>query len=168
MKLVNDFHNKLCSDLDNTYFPTLNRNNYNLKVHYTVECYNNGVLGYADFIKKLSKQCKDTQENLHAIVSKYVIDFEGYKFQLWWIIVNSNTNNKNKIFIACKSEKVAENYINKFNNVSDIKVYDVDFYGEATYNEIRDKFNNVDIINANNFKSFAVINQYCYNKIYHN
>jgi hypothetical protein len=82
MKIVEDFHNKLSSELDKTYFPTLNHNNYDLKTHYAVECFNNGCLTYKNLIKKLSKSCKDTQENIHNIVKKYIGDFEGYEFKI--------------------------------------------------------------------------------------
>jgi hypothetical protein len=35
-----------------------------------------------NLIKKLSKSCKDTQENIHNIVKKYIGDFEGYEFKI--------------------------------------------------------------------------------------
>lgn len=83
MKLVNDFFNKLLAELDKTYFPTVKyyRDNENCaKVHYAVECFSNGVLGYDELIANLAIYCEDNRPvYLHLIVSKYVLDFEGFE-----------------------------------------------------------------------------------------
>ena len=83
MKLVNDFFNKLAVELDKTYFPTVKyyRDNENCaKVHYNIELFNNGCLTYYELINRLSLRCNDTKENIHAIVSKYVSDFEKFVY----------------------------------------------------------------------------------------
>lgn len=84
MKIVTDFFNKLAVELDKTYFPDVKyyRDNDDCaKVHYAIELFNNGCLAYDKFIKKLSKPCKETELNIHKIVSKYIEDFDGYKFK---------------------------------------------------------------------------------------
>lgn len=84
MKIVTDFFNKLAVELDKTYFPDVKYyrdNNDCAKVHYAIELFNNGCLTYDKFIKKLSKLCKETELNIHKIVSKYIEDFDGYKFK---------------------------------------------------------------------------------------
>ena len=83
MKTVNDFFNKLASELDKTYFPNVKYYRDDKKctnVHYAVECFNNGVSFYHNFIDVLSKNCNESKENMHKIVSKYVEDFEGYEY----------------------------------------------------------------------------------------
>jgi len=84
MVLVDDFFNKLAKDLDKKYFPDVKyyRDDKNCTaVHYAIEQFNNGVSTYDKLIKKLSSACKDTKENIHAIVSKYVKDFGDYKYE---------------------------------------------------------------------------------------
>ncbi len=84
MKIVNDFFNKLCGELDKTYFPEVKyyRDNENTtKIHYTAELFNNGCLTYPELIKRISKATKDTKENIHKIVSKYIENFDGYVYK---------------------------------------------------------------------------------------
>jgi len=83
MKTVDDFFNKVCQEIDKTYFPEVKyyRDNKNTtKIHHAVELFNNGVLTYNHLIKHLSINTKETKENIHKIVSKYITDFEGYTY----------------------------------------------------------------------------------------
>lgn len=84
MKLVNDFFNKVCSEIDSTYFPEVKYyrdNKSTTKIHYCVELFNNGALTYNEFIKGLSIYTKETEKNIHKIISKYVTDFEDYTYK---------------------------------------------------------------------------------------
>lgn len=84
MKIVNDFFNKLAKELGEKYFPTVKyyRDNKDCTaVHYALELFNNGCLTYHELIKRLAKSCRETEANIHAIVSKYIKDFEGYEFE---------------------------------------------------------------------------------------
>ena len=84
MKLVTNFFNELASDIDKTYFVNVKYYRDNTEctnVHYAIELFNNGCLTYKLLVSKLAKNCKDTKENLHKIVSKYVVDFEGYEYK---------------------------------------------------------------------------------------
>lgn len=84
LRIVPDFFNKLAQDLDKKYFPEVkyyHDDKNDAKVHYAVECFNNGVMGYETLIKKLSAACKDTPENIHKIVSKYIADFGDYVYK---------------------------------------------------------------------------------------
>lgn len=84
MKKAPEFFNKLTKELDTTYFPNVKyyRDNKNTtKIHYAAECFNNGVLTYTKLIDKISAACKDTKENIHKIVSKYIADFEGFEYK---------------------------------------------------------------------------------------
>jgi hypothetical protein len=83
MKLTNDFFNKLAKELDTKYFADVKyyKDDKNCaKVHYAIELFNNGCLTYTALINCLSKNCKDSKDNIHAIVKNYVI-FEGYEFK---------------------------------------------------------------------------------------
>lgn len=73
--IVDDFFNKLVTDLDKNY-----NTRDNMKVGYACECFNNGVLTYSKLIDKLTIECKDTHENIHTLVSKYIIDFGSYEY----------------------------------------------------------------------------------------
>ncbi len=83
MKIAPDFF-KLCQEIDKTYFPEVKYyrdNKHTEKIHYAVELFNNGCSTYEKLINTLSKETKESKENIHAIVSKYIADFEGYKYQ---------------------------------------------------------------------------------------
>ena len=85
MKLVDDFMNKLAGDLDKKYFPNLKYYRDEDKcanVHYACELYSNGCSTYSQLINKLAKNCKETKENIHAIVNKYVESFENYEYKV--------------------------------------------------------------------------------------
>ena len=85
MKLTEDFFNKVLTELDAKYFPEVKfyRDNENdAKLHYAIECFSNGVLTYSKLIDKVSKLCKDTKQNVHNIISKYIVDFEGYNYEI--------------------------------------------------------------------------------------
>jgi len=84
MKIVDNFHNKLCSEIDKKYFPEVkyyHDNVHTQKIHYAVECFSNGVLTYSKLIDKLSTHTKDTKENIHKIVSDFVIDWQGFTYK---------------------------------------------------------------------------------------
>lgn len=90
MKLQEDFYNKVMPDIKSTYFPTVNvlasdkeyksriYQRYS-KVKYQVELFHNGCLVYNQFINKLSTLCKDSENNIHTLISKYVSSFGEYK-----------------------------------------------------------------------------------------
>ena len=85
MKLVQDFFNKLASEIDKTYFPNLKYYRDDIKcanVHYAIELYSNGCSTYSTLIKKLAKNTKESREKIHSIVSKHVIDFEDFKYEI--------------------------------------------------------------------------------------
>ena len=83
-KLVKDFVNKVNPVLDNKYFPDvkvyLDRPQL-IASHYQTELHSNGVTSYSQLITKLSKIFKDTEENIHGIVSQFVEDFGDYEFK---------------------------------------------------------------------------------------
>ena len=83
MKLVNDFYNKLVTEIHKTYFKTfkyLKDSEKGAKVCYAIECFSNGVLGYDELIANLAINCEDNRPAyLHLIVSKYVLNFEGFE-----------------------------------------------------------------------------------------
>jgi hypothetical protein len=84
-KIKDDFFNKLASDIDKKYFPDVKYyrdDKDDTAVHYAIELFNNGVSGYDTLINKLSKHCKDTKENIHKIVSKYIEDFGDYEYKI--------------------------------------------------------------------------------------
>lgn len=81
MKLIDNFYNNLAVEIDKTYFPKLNHNNYDRQSHFAIELYSNGRLTYSKLISRLAKSCKETKEAIHLIVSKYVVDFEGYVYK---------------------------------------------------------------------------------------
>jgi hypothetical protein len=81
--IVPDFFNKLCGEIDKTYFPEVEYyrdDERTEKVHYTVELFNNGVIGYTQLIDTLSSATKDTKENIHNIVSKYIESFGDFTY----------------------------------------------------------------------------------------
>jgi len=83
MKIVSDFFNKTAQAIDKKYFPSVKyyRDDKDCTdVHYTIELFNNGCLTYNDLIKRLAKSCKETHQNIHSIVSKYIEDFEGVTY----------------------------------------------------------------------------------------
>lgn len=85
MKKTENFFNKLAKELDKQYFPNVKyygENKNCADTHHTIELFNNGVLTYDNLIKRLSKSCKDTKENIHNTVKKYIADFEDYSYNV--------------------------------------------------------------------------------------
>lgn len=85
IKIVSDFFNKLVGELDKKYFPDVKYYRDNAKtteIHRTVELFNNGVLTYDKLIQRLSDNCGETKENIHAIVSNFIEDFGDFKYNL--------------------------------------------------------------------------------------
>ncbi len=138
MTLVDNFFNKLTSDLDKTYFPDVKYyrdNKYTTNIHYAIECFNNGVLTYEKLINKLVKNTKDSKENIHNIVSKYIEDFEGYepnfvstenlipKEKMVQMIVNNmatminNVSPYTKTLTKYKNQEILEDVIKKLNEL---------------------------------------------------
>lgn len=80
MQKVNDFYNKLVSEIRSTYFSTENPvYSENRKYHsakYAIELFNNGCLTLNILINKLSKNCIESKENIEKIVNKYFISTE--------------------------------------------------------------------------------------------
>lgn len=85
IKIVSDFFNKLCGELDKKYFPHVKyyRDDKNTtQIHQVSELFNNGVLTYNKLIDTLSKSCNETKENIHKIVSNYIEDFGDFKYKV--------------------------------------------------------------------------------------
>lgn len=85
MKKAPEFFNGLTKELDTTYFPEVKYyrdKKETTDIHYTCELFNNGCLGYDKLVSRIAKSCKDTKENIHAIASKYIADFEGYEYKV--------------------------------------------------------------------------------------
>lgn len=83
MRLTDNFFNKVAQEIDSTYFPQVKfyRDNvHTTQIHYALELFSNGVSTYPTLINALSLHTRDSKENIHAIVSKYVIDFEEYQY----------------------------------------------------------------------------------------
>ncbi len=83
MKIVNDFFNKACSDIDKKYFPDVKYyrdTKETAAIHYAVELFNNGVIGYNELLDKVSLACKVTHEEIYTILSKH-IEFENLEFK---------------------------------------------------------------------------------------
>jgi hypothetical protein len=84
MKTAPDFFNHVCQEIDKKYFPEVKYyrdNKHTEKIHYAVELFNNGCSTYIKFINTLAKETKDSKENIHTTVSKYIADFEGYTYR---------------------------------------------------------------------------------------
>ena len=76
---VDDFYNKLMNKIRETYFPEINEYYYN--VRHVVENFSNGVLSYTIFIRKLSKICDDTKENIHMMVSEFIENWGDFEYK---------------------------------------------------------------------------------------
>jgi len=75
MKLTTDFFNKLATNIREKYFPEIKYyrdNDMCANGIYSIELFSNGCINYDNLIKRLSKYCKDTKENIKLIVDKYV------------------------------------------------------------------------------------------------
>jgi hypothetical protein len=109
---------------------------------------------------------------------KFVQTFESYKKtdeseEYWWVVVYPNTDlkeHKTIVAVGCKSDKSGDSYVEKFNNISDIKVYNVEYYGKATLAKVKEYYSDsdkdMDYILAHDYKSFGEVNRYVYKKIY--
>lgn len=76
MELVDDFYNKLCAELDLTYFPNLvyyGDSKRCSKVHYRVELFNNGCISYFRLIKSVATLCNTDIDTIKQIVDKYIL-----------------------------------------------------------------------------------------------
>lgn len=74
-KKVDDFYNKLLKELDTKFFPDVKyyRDNKDCtKLHYTVELFNNGVITYTTLVKRVSKLCRISNEEVKKILSNYL------------------------------------------------------------------------------------------------
>lgn len=83
IKIAKNFIDVL-SEIDAKYFPDIKYygdHDAGLAIHYAVECFNNGVRTYNNMIRIIAENTKDTQENIHTIVSKYIEDFGEYVFK---------------------------------------------------------------------------------------
>lgn len=81
--MIPEFFNPLTKELDTKYYPDVkyyHDDKNTQQLHHTCELFNNGCLTYDKLIERLSKACLDTKTALHAIVRKYVEDFEGYDY----------------------------------------------------------------------------------------
>ena len=79
MKLEEEFFNKVVSKIDSIYFPDVKyyRDNKNCeKIHHAVENFNNGIISYDKLIKIISKYTKDSELNIHKIVSDFIIEWK--------------------------------------------------------------------------------------------
>lgn len=82
---TNDFFNKVAFEIRNTYFKNENHGTTENKDYHkttqTIELFNNGCLTYRQLIGRLSKSCKDTTKNIHAIIEKYIVSFGSYEYK---------------------------------------------------------------------------------------
>lgn len=106
---MSDFFN-LTTELDKKYFPNVKfyRDDKNaVDMHYAVELFNNGVLGYNKLITKLAKSCNDTEKNIHEIVKKYIKTFGDFKptHENVSSIKDTLNNNNNKFKIDLSNYK---------------------------------------------------------------
>ena len=79
---VENFFNKLATEVKLKYFPTENHgtteNKNYWKATQAVEDFNNGCLTYRQLILRLAKSCQDKNKNLHEITEKYIVSFGSY------------------------------------------------------------------------------------------
>lgn len=83
IKRVDNFYSKLCKKIDSIYFPDVKYyrdNPKTTKCHYAIELFNNGVTTYSKLIGELSKQCNESKEKIHTIVSEFIETFGDYKY----------------------------------------------------------------------------------------
>jgi len=98
MKIVNDFFNKACSDIDKKYFPDVKYygdKKETTDIHYAVELFNNGVIGYNELLDKVSLACKVSHEEIHNIISKHVESFGNLEFKFVNGVFHYKANNFN-------------------------------------------------------------------------
>lgn len=82
---VPDFFNKLTGELDKKFFPNVKyyRDDHNCtEMHYAIELFNNGCLGYEMLIHRLTVACMSSKKKIHSIVSKYISDFGDFEFKV--------------------------------------------------------------------------------------
>lgn len=75
MILVEDFFNKAVSKIDLIYFPDVKYYRDNRRcanIHYMVENFNNGAISYDKLVKFVAKNCKDSESNIHNILSEFI------------------------------------------------------------------------------------------------
>jgi hypothetical protein len=84
IKKEDDFFNNLTKEIDKKYFPDVKyyRDVKDDAVHYAIELFNNGASTYEKLISKLAKHCKETEENIHRIVSRHIEDFGDYEYKV--------------------------------------------------------------------------------------
>jgi hypothetical protein len=84
--LKEDFFNKARVEIRSKYFPTVihgkTENPLYYKTIHLLECFHNGVIYYETLINKLSKNCKDTKENIHKIIKEFIKSFGSYKYSI--------------------------------------------------------------------------------------
>ncbi len=83
MKILNDFFNNTCSEIDKKYFPEVKYygdKKETTDIHYAVELFNNGVIGYNELLDKVAIACSVSHEEIHKIISKN-IDIENLEFK---------------------------------------------------------------------------------------
>lgn len=79
MVLVDDFFNKVVNRINLSYFPDVKYYKDNRRcsnIHYMVENFNNGVIKYDKLIKFIAKNCRDSESNIHKIVSEYIEEWD--------------------------------------------------------------------------------------------
>lgn len=79
-----NFYNNVADEIRGKYFKDVayyRDSEQCTKATYCLELFNNGCLTYRKLIGRLAKACNDTTENIHLIVSKYVVSFGSYNYQ---------------------------------------------------------------------------------------
>lgn len=84
--LVDDFYNKALEEIYKTYFPLasyyMDCKNTRI-IRSNMEWFNNGLLTYNKLVNIISKQCCDSEHNIHLILGKFIKneiplkDFDG-------------------------------------------------------------------------------------------
>lgn len=62
-----------------------------------------------------------------------------------WLVVSLDNINNKAVFICCKTEKLAEKFKYFLEEVTDITLFSVDFYGKSTYSQVESYFKNYDV-----------------------
>jgi hypothetical protein len=74
MTLKHPFHNEVLAKIDAKYFPEVKWHHDNPKcgkVHYIVECLNNGVAVYDKSIQKIAKLCGATEQEIDELFEEF-------------------------------------------------------------------------------------------------
>jgi len=81
---TDNFYNKAAQVIDNKYFPNVKYyadNPNTLKVHQTLELFNNGCLTYRKLIGRISTACKASGYEVHQLIEPLIMSFGSYTYR---------------------------------------------------------------------------------------